>query len=773
MTTSLDAALGAMRDSPRWFLFRLTMNAETRKYDKRPCPLDGASRNIDASKTDNWNTYAAACDALAALGAGYALGYWLCADSGYFFFDLDYVFIDDKLTENASGMLNAFHGCLTEWSSSGKGLHIIGRAKVPPHATRPPQDVRDAGCNYELYSNGRGICFGTTGIASGSADKDATPTIELLVGSYFPPRSVAASCEITGPVGLTDEELIQRALDAKPSAAVAFGAKASFSKLWHGEVEKNSEADAALASHLAFWTARDVERIERLMWASGMVRDKWRTHRTYLELTIRSACERVEQVYQDSPRHELEAASPCSELSNAHRIKQLHGPDLMAVANVGWFVWEGLGPWKCDTAAANRRAFGLGKVIQAEAEAMDAWVNQDGIHGTEEQEQRLELQRQRMKWARASESKAVIDHSLAMASSLLGERADKLDASPRLVGCPSGVIDLTAISMREHRREDRITKTISCDYDSAARAPRWERFISDSMGDDAELINYLQTLCGYILSGVRGEHLLPILYGTGANGKSTFLTTLQTLLGDYACVAAPGLLITRGGTEHPTGLASLQGRRLAIVSETGEAGRLNEEQVKLLTGGDRISARRMRQDFYEFDATHVIVLQTNHKPRVVGNDEGIWRRMKLIPFTQTVPNTRRDPSLPGKLAAELPGILAWVVEGWRKYQEHGFVEPMAVRAATAEYRSDSDHVGAFLAERCLMSPERTASAADVYTAYKLWCEQAGERPLSQRTLGLRLAERPGIAQGRTTNARMWRGVAVDHASYFRLAPSGP
>src|SRR5690606_30840565 len=157
----------------------------------------------------------------------------------------------------------------------------------------------------------------------------------------------------------------------------------------------------------------------------------------------------------------------------------------------------------------------------------------------------------------------------------------------------------------------------------------------------------------YMLSGRRGEHLLPILWGSGANGKSTFLGALQAVLGDYASSAAPGLLIQKHGNEHPTALADLQGKRLVIVSETGESGRLNEEQVKALTGGDRITARRMRMDFYTFAPSHLLALQTNHRPRVAGTDEGIWRRLRLIPFAVTVPPERRDPRLPEKLRAEL------------------------------------------------------------------------------------------------------------------------
>jgi putative DNA primase/helicase len=589
----------------------------------------------------------------------------------------------------------------------------------------------------------------------------------------FFPAAVAGERDDTVPrAGFngTDDALIQRALNARISAEVAFNGKASFADLWHGNAEKNSENDAALIARLLWWCGGDAERVERIALRSGLKREKWFDRRpggTYLTYTIAEIGAKCDTYYREpenvSPTYgEDGTASATSDLANAARIIRAHGADLMFVPGVSWHIWSGNGPWTQDDHAASRLAFGIGKIVKAEADALDDWVNDETINGSDEQKRRADVQKNLARWARQSEFVVSIRHTLEAAAPMLCVKADELDASPLLVGTPSGVIDLATCTVREHRREDRITKRIACDYDPAARAPTWERFVHEIMGGDAELIDYLQTLVGYIMSGKRGEHLLPVFHGTGANGKSTLLSTLQILFGDYAGTAAPGLLIARNGSEHPTGLAALQGRRLVIVSETGEGGRLNEEQVKQLTGGDRITARRMRQDFYEFDPTHIIVLQTNHKPRVTGTDEGIWRRMKLIPFTVTIPPAKRDANLLQKLAAEFPGILAWAIEGWRKYQQFGFREPTAVRDATADYRSDSDHVGAFIADRCLTGPEYTATASGIYMAYKLWCAENGEHPLTQRSLGLRLSERPGIEQARTKQARTWRGLGIDN-----------
>lgn len=791
--TNLQRALGGMARVQQFFPWRLTPNAASGKYDKVPCTLDGLRWPINAADPLNWTTHERAAAAVAHLDAQrgvvrYALGFYLTPGCGYFLLDLDYAMGEDgQWLPFAQQLCAAFPGAMVELSSSGRGLHVIGRAAPPVgHRSKPPADVagRIEPLELELYSQDRGICFGLDDHAQGSVDTvvDLAP----LCAAYFPPRAErdvaeGARAEWRGPVD--DDVLVERMLGARLSAAAAFGGKPSLPQLWRGECAKDSESDMALASHLAFWTGCDEERIARLMMRSGLVRDKWHTRRpdgTYLTMTIANACASCDNVYQE-PAAKIAAAggenaagatSATSDLSNAYRLQAAHGDSLMHVDGLGWHVWVGGGPWRHDDHAASRLAFGLGKAVQAEADAMDAWVQEatTGGMGSDEIKRRAEAHKHRKRWAKQSESKAVIDHSLSLAESLLAVSADTLDASPLLVGCPGGVLDLATRTMREHRREDRISKTIACDHSPAAQAPQWDRFISEIFGGNAELLTYVPTLAGYFLSGQRGEHLLPVFHGSGANGKSTFLGTLQQLLGDYAGTAAPGLLISRGGNDHPTGLAALQGKRLVVCSETAETGKLDEEQVKKLTGGDLISARRMRQDFFTFRPTHIIALQTNFRPKVLGTDTGIWRRIKLIPFSVTIPAERRDPQLSEKLAAELPGILSWAVAGWQMYQQRGFVEPRDVEEATAEYRSSSDHVGNFLDDRCTLNPELTVPTATLYFNYRNWCTEAGEHPLTQRALALRLSERPGVTSGRTKHARLWHGLGIDSHALLAAFP---
>ncbi|MEZ5544243.1 MAG: phage/plasmid primase, P4 family [Lysobacteraceae bacterium] len=453
------------------------------------------------------------------------------------------------------------------------------------------------------------------------------------------------------------------------------------------------------------------------------------------------------------------AHDPCSHLANAHRLKNHFGDRLLFVEGIGWHVWSP--PWKPNDLGARRLVHGLGQIIAAEAAGMAAWVAE--APDKAERQQREDAMQRRFKWASASESARGIEDSLRVAQSLFACKAEELDADPDLLGMPSGVLELETGKHRAHRQSDRITKVAGCEFSSQAMAPTWEKFVGEAMGGDAELIDFVQRLAGYALSGRRDSHILPILWGSGANGKSTFLGTLQAVLGEYAGNAAPGLLIQKHGTDHPTGLADLQGKRLVIVSETGESGRLNEEQVKLLTGGDKITARRMRMDFYTFQPTHLLLLQTNHKPRVAGVDEGIWRRLRLVPFAVTIPPERRDPALPEKLRAELPGILTWCWQGWQRYLVHGFNDPAAVRSATAEYRDASDQVGAFLDECCEVDAGFTVTAKDLYCAYRTWAQENGERERTQRDFGMRLSER-GFERVKYGSGHRWRGLRVGDSS---------
>lgn len=327
-------SLGTLKGVPQWFLWSLTWDAAAAKYQKRPCPLDGSARSIDASLSANWNSYEVACKALAQLPRTpentYTLGFWLTAECGVFLVDMDHCTDSGgALTPFATQIISAFPGAMMEWSSSRKGVHVIGRATMPPHGTR---DAHKLG--MELYHCKRGIAFGLTGEASGSVDTRHDAAVSQLIAQYFPPRAEVAPAECRtewrGPAD--DDELIRRMLAARVSAAATFGNKVSLQQLWGGKCERNSEHDMALAAHLAFWTGCDAERIERLMRRSGMERDKWNEHRTYLQMTIGNACAVCTNVYREPPP--LPVAKAGTIRNAAELLRQQFNPVQWAIRDI-------------------------------------------------------------------------------------------------------------------------------------------------------------------------------------------------------------------------------------------------------------------------------------------------------------------------------------------------------------------------------------------------------------------------------------------------------
>jgi putative DNA primase/helicase len=381
-----------------------------------------------------------------------------------------------------------------------------------------------------------------------------------------------------------------------------------------------------------------------------------------------------------------------------------------------------------------------------------------GEHLKERLRRAQELQR----WALRSEAAPRINAMLDLPRSEPGIPVlpENLDRDPWLFNCPNGTVELRNGQLREHRREDLITKMCPTEYHPEATCPLWCRFLEEVFAGDFDLIDYLKRLFGYALTGDTSEHLLAVFHGGGANGKSVLVNTLLGVLGeDYGMMAMPDLLLSRHGERHPTEIADLFGKRLLVCQETGAGRRLNEPLVKWLTGGDKIRARRMREDFWEFNPTHKVILVSNHKPEVRGTDFGIWRCIRLIPFNVTFPEDRQDKALPAKLGAEAQGILAWCVAGCREWQAHGMVTPQSVLLATEAYRADEDVLAAFIADCCMRGDGYECKASDLYLHFRAWQERMGEKdPLSQKKFGAAMTAR-GFERF-TNNGTYYRGVTT-------------
>lgn len=401
----------------------------------------------------------------------------------------------------------------------------------------------------------------------------------------------------------------------------------------------------------------------------------------------------------------------------ARRIHRAFGDDIKHVFEWGkWLRWTG-GKWQVDVGNGGMHAM---------AEAIsDAVWHEAAAHHTKDATDFAENMSNPAKWGASFK---------ALAPRVAAEVSD-LDANGWLLNCLNGTVDLRTGELRPHNRADLLTKTTAVEFYRDAAAPLWERFLADVF-PDVDVRRFFQRLIGYAITGDVSEHVLPICHGNGSNGKSTALGALQRVFGDYAAAAPPSLLMAAKGERHPTELAGLFGRRLVVAAESDSGNRLNEGLVKAITGGDPITARRMKEDFWTFNPTHKLILATNHRPVVRGTDHGIWRRLLLIPFEQRFDEGRKDKWLPAKLAAESPGILAWCVRGCLEWQRDGLNPPETVRAATNDYRQSEDTIGKFLAEECLTGQQTfRVKFSDLYDAAERWATSSGEYLPSKRNFG--------------------------------------
>ena len=435
-----------------------------------------------------------------------------------------------------------------------------------------------------------------------------------------------------------------------------------------------------------------------------------------------------------------------TDLGNAERFVYRHGSDVRYCYPWGkWLVWNGA-RWERDEA---------GKVYKLAKAAVRGIYNEAA--NAEDEDRRKAL----AKHAAASESEAKIRAMLELSKPEVPVSPDDLDAAPWLLNAPNGTVDLRAGELREHRREDLLTKMAGAEYHPGAAAPAWEAFLEHVLPGE-ELRGFVQRAAGYSATGDTSEQCMLINHGAGANGKSTFHEAVSAALGDYAMRTPTEMLMSKRGGGVPNDVARLKGARFVTASETEEGRRLAESLIKDLTGQDTISARFMRGEFFDFKPTHKLWLSTNHKPEIRGTDSAIWRRIRLVPWAVSIPPAEQDKKLPAKLRAESAGVLAWCVEGCVEWGRTGLQAPDEVRKATVAYRSEMDVIGAFLRDECEIGRDFKATLKAVYSRYEEWCEEGGERAESKRKFNARLTERGQFADRRSGpgGLREWHGLRL-------------
>lgn len=432
-----------------------------------------------------------------------------------------------------------------------------------------------------------------------------------------------------------------------------------------------------------------------------------------------------------------------TDLGNADRLVATLDGHARYVDQWGkWIVWTDDGVWRIDTNDA--RIAELAKQVPRAMFTDAAATRNDDL----------------WKWAKRTESAAAIASMIRLTRGTPGVLVDHhdLDNHPWLLNVANGTIDLRTGQLGAHNPDHLITKQAPTRYEPEADAPLWEQCLA-TWQPDPDVRDYLARVIGSAATGQYVEHVFVNL-GGGANGKGKFYGAVQHVLGaDYAVVPHKSLLIVQRHEQHDTVKARLFGARMAVAGETEAGDRLDEAKVKELTGGDLLEARRMREDPWQFRPSHTLFLHTNHRPRVRGGDEGIWRRLRLIPWDVTIPADQRDPRLAERLEAESPGILNWIIAGCAAWQTEGLHHPQAVDDATHTYRAEEDHVGRFLADCTTPDDHGSILSYELRRAYERWCLMNGETPWSAKALGPQLLAK-GLDREKKSGAYRWIGAAL-------------
>ncbi len=711
-----------MTDPDQFIVYRV-LDAKNRpgKTDKIPTAPSGRV-TIDPHLPAHWMTREAATAAAARLGRGYGVGFVIAEADDYWFIDIDECRSGDGWSDAAVMLCNRLPGAYVEVSVSGRGLHIIGRGRVPPHGTKCPA------LGADLYSKLRFCALTGTG-ARGDMDADLPAAIHAIAAEHFPPGSASIPSDWTeGPCegygGPSDDDDLIRIACAAQSAAAAFGGKPSFKHLWEADAEALSKhfpddhgdrpydasrADAALAQHLAFWTGRDCGRIRRLMERSALRRDKWENREDYLPRTITAACGQQQTVATGSRPSPAapgavtdESAQPFSDDALARSFSDTHTGRLVFVPSWSrWLCWEKHRWVFDDTLAVFDRVRTLCREKATQIE---------GSNG---------------KRVASAQTIAAVER-LARSDPRHARRPDDFDADAWALNTPDGVVDLKTGKLRHHGDGEMLTKVAGAI--PGGDCPRWRRFLAEITKDDADLISYIQKWVGYSLTGDTREQALIFVCGPGGNGKSVLLNTVAAILGDYAKTAMADVFTANRSEQHPTHVASLLGARMVNVTETEEGHAWAESRIKSLTGGDKISARFMRGDPFEFQPQFKLWIAGNHRPVLNNPDPAMRRRLHLVPLT-FVPK-QPDQQLQATLRAELPGILAWAVEGCLAWQREGLVMPAIVRATVEDYFAEQDTLSAWLAKRCDVSPDATTPSRALFEDWRRYAATRGE---AQRT----------------------------------------
>lgn len=717
--------LHALKAAPRWVCYnniieKAPINPRTGDFAKSTDPT-------------TWATYDEAKRAVSRYRCA-GIGFVLTGD-GLVGIDIDDAIRGDDVAKYAKHLL-ALNGGYAELSPSGTGIHIVGRAKIPRSVKRLMHGV-----GIEVYDNARYFTYTGEIIESDDYDFSDLGNVQDVVDTIFDDIALidaakpkAKRAEVVAPTAI-DGDSADRQIATWIDRAVTMMQNAVVGERHNTRVKAGRLLGGALAAaQAAGKTVMDIDDAVTLLYDANTVDEgEEEKERKAIVWGIEAGMESPLAFRKERPAKPMPppmTTTPATanapkeyhftDLGNGQRFADAYAGDLLWVPEwAQWMRWDGRVWQRVDITVVRKMAHDI--VI-----TMYTGAQRDG-----------KLNNELGKWALKSETTARINAMVEEAKPyLLGDVA-RFDTAHDYINVGNGIVNLRSGKIEPHDRTRYFTKIIDIDYDPAAKTTAWRDVLDTIFAGDKDLVAYIQRAVGYTMTGRTDEHCLFFCYGTGKNGKSTFMGALQRIMADYGTTTSVEALLdaqTKGEAASPY-MARLPGKRIAVAQEMPEGRRFNESLVKSITGGDRLSTRDLYKSVFEFDPTHHLWISGNHKPRISGTDDGIWRRLRIVPFTVTIPSDKQRDSrlIEADLAAEASGILGWMIRGAQMWYASGLGTCDAVTHATDEYRGDEDAIQRFISEECDLHSMASINKHTLYAEYQRWAEDENDRAAQSRS----------------------------------------
>lgn len=747
----------------QWGNYHRIWIEKRKKYTKIPLnPWTGEDGKSNDPNT--WSDFDTALRAIDKYPQADGLAFYFA--NGYIGLDIDH--ISDELEKVKQGdhdpenyvnkAHELTHGSYMEISMSGEGIHCIFKGKIPG-------DRRRKG-NFEMYQSGRffaltGNCVNSNPEIKSLNNDDMRKLYEHYFGSdkiaQFPKQP---QNNITTN-NLSVEEVIERA----EASSTGERFKLFMDGGWEQFYPSHSEADLAFANDLAFWTGRDFEQMDNIFRESNLMRPKYDSKRgktTYGIALLNKAITETSDVFnpdnkpvfnydmsflKNNKQDKKKPTRSWDDMGNALRFMDDYGENFKYSYVDKCFYYYNGSYWEPDkTGVVEKCADNV--IVNMKKEKL---VIAPGMDEDDAKKDWAKF----LKRSRSNRSKKNMLEELKHHIPILHSDFDK---ESMLLNTKSGYVDLNSGVLKDHDREKMFSQQTAVEYTDNIDCPEWDKFLHQIFNNDEELIHYIQKAVGYSATGSIKEQVMFILYGNGRNGKSVFINTIADILGTYAETMNVSSIMIKSNSGANSDIARLEGARLVISSEANEGSRLDEGLLKQLTGGDKIVARHLYASEFEFNPEFKLWMATNHKPLIRGTDEGIWRRIMLIPFLVQIPADKVDKDLKYKLQREGVGILNWIVQGAMMWQREGLNPPEIVTKASKEYRNEMDVIQFFISECCEVGDGYTAPAGELFKKYQEWSKDSSEYLMPKQKFGREMRKKHKYV--RTRKGRYYLGLRI-------------